>query len=218
MRHWSKWLFFVLVVRPVALVILGLNVRHRERLPAEGPAVLVANHNSHLDTLALMALFPLNRIARLRPVAAADYFLRNRWLAWFALDVVGIIPIQRQSRSRDSATLQPLLTALDQGDILILFPEGSRGEPEQMTGFKSGIAHLAKARPDVPVTPVFMHGLGKALPRGEALLVPFFCDIFVGMPLVWQGDRQAYMEHLYGAIRALAREGHLEDTLEQGWR
>lgn len=218
MRQWSKWLFFVLIVRPVALVILGLNVRYRERLPTEGPAVLVANHNSHLDTLALMALFPLNQITRLRPVAAADYFLRNRWLAWFALDVVGIIPIQRQSRSRDSATLQPLLTALDQGDILILFPEGSRGEPEQMSGFKSGIAHLAKARPDVPVTPLFMHGLGKALPRGEALLVPFFCDIFVGMPLVWQGDRQAYMEQLYGAIRALAREGHLEDALEQGWR
>jgi 1-acyl-sn-glycerol-3-phosphate acyltransferase len=218
MRHWSKWLFFVLIVRPVALVILGLNVRHRERLPATGPAVLVANHNSHLDTLALMALFPLDQVARLRPVAAADYFLRNRWLAWFALDVVGIIPIQRQSRSRDHASLQPLLAALDQGDILILFPEGSRGEPEQMSGFKSGIAHLARARPNVLVTPIFMHGLGKALPRGEALLVPFFCDIFVGVPLVWQGDRQGYMEQLQGEIRELAREGRLEDTLEQGWR
>lgn len=218
MRGWSKWLFFVLIVRPVALVILGLNVRHRERLPAKGPAVLVANHNSHLDTLALMALFPLHQVAKLRPVAAADYFLRNRWLAWFALEVVGIIPIRCQLKISDQTTLQPLLAALDQGDILILFPEGSRGEPEQMSGFKTGIAHLARAKPHVPVTPIFMHGLGKALPRGEALLVPFFCDIFVGMPLVWQGDRQGYMEQLQGAIRELAREGRLEDTLEQGWR
>jgi 1-acyl-sn-glycerol-3-phosphate acyltransferase len=219
MAHWSKLLFFALIVRPLALVVLGLNVRHRERLPMQGPAVLAANHNSHLDTLMLMALFPLKEVPRLRPVAAADYFLRNRLLAWFATQVIGIIPLQRQPKGHGQHPLQSLLEALDHGDILILFPEGSRGEPEQLAAFKSGIAHLAKARPQVPVQPVFLHGLGKALPRGEALLVPFFCDLFIGEPVYWtDDDRQGYLERLRAAMLDLAREGRFEQDLEQGWR
>jgi len=218
MRHWPKLLFFALIVRPLALVVLGLNVRHRERLPAAGPAVLAANHNSHLDTLVLMALFPLRLVPRLRPVAAADYFLRNRYLAWFATQVIGIIPLQRQPKGHEGHPLDALAVALDRGEILILFPEGSRGAPEQLADFKSGIAHLAKARPQVPVIPLYLHGLGKALPRGEALLVPFFCDLFVGEALYWQDDRQRYMEVLREGMLALAREGRFEETLEQGWR
>ena len=91
---------------------------------------------------------------------------------------------------------------------MILFPEGSRGDPEQFGTFKNGIAHLSKRYPTIPVVPIFLHGLGKALPKGEAVLVPFFCDVFVGEPIQWTGDRQSFMANLETAIKALADEGH----------
>lgn len=205
--------FFRVVVRPLVLLLLGLNVRHRERLPQKGPAIIVANHNSHLDTLVLMTLFPQRLLPKLRPVAAMDYFMRNRCLAWFSLAIIGIVPIARKPSAPKSDVLAGASAALTHGDILLLFPEGSRGEPEQLGLFKSGIAHLVANHPDVPVVPIFLHGLGKALPKGEALLVPFFCDVFIGEALYWAGERKAFMQHLSNSMAELAQEREFADWL-----
>jgi len=203
-----RFLFFGLIVRAVTGIVLGLNVRHRERLPQQGPAILAANHNSHLDTLVLMTLLPLRLLPKLRPVAAADYFLRHPVLAWFALNIIGILPIRRGGVRTEDDPLAPLVAALARDEILIFFPEGSRGEAEQLAEFKSGLARLKERCPEVPVIPVFLHGLGKALPRGEAVLVPFFVDVFVGEPVPWTGDRARYMVAFREAIVHLAGEGH----------
>jgi 1-acyl-sn-glycerol-3-phosphate acyltransferase len=204
LRH----LFFLLIVRPAMLVGLGVNLRHGERLPAAGPAIVVANHNSHLDTLVLMSLFPQRLLRWLRPVAAADYFLKRRDLAWFALKIIGIIPLTREVRASHSDPLAGCDTALADNSILILFPEGQRGEPERLGAFKTGIAHLARRHPEVPIVPVFLHGLGKVLPRGEILPVPFFVDVFIGEAMRWTGDKVSFMADLDHRIHALAAEGN----------
>jgi 1-acyl-sn-glycerol-3-phosphate acyltransferase len=200
-------LFFWLVVRPVVLVGLGLNVRHRERLPREGPAILVANHNSHLDAVVLMTLFPARLLRRVRPVAAADYFLRNRPLAWFSQRVMGILPVDRGGGAGRRDPLAGASAALARGEIVILFPEGTRGEPERLASFKSGVGHLARRHPGAPVVPVLLHGLGKSLPRGALVPVPFFCDVFVGEPLAGGEEPRALVAALTESMARLAAEG-----------
>ncbi|MGB7328971.1 MAG: lysophospholipid acyltransferase family protein [Rubripirellula sp.] len=207
-----RYAFFALVVRPLMMIVLGTNVRRVAQLPESGPAIIVANHNSHLDTFALMNVLGLHRLGRVRPVAAADYFLTRPLRRWFSTSIVGIIPIDRTKARREDGKhpLEPISEALRAGAIVLLFPEGSRGEPEQMTDFQSGIAHLAKRHPDVPITPVFMHGLGKALPKGEAILVPFFCDMFVGTPLEQGLGKKELMDQLTAAMQELKAELPIE--------
>lgn len=207
MARLLKSLFFLLIVKPVALIMLGVNVRDRDRFPAHGPAIIAANHNSHLDTVVLMSLFPFRLLHSLRPVAGADYFLRSWFMSFFSLNVIGIIPIKRTGRKPAEDPFLEIGTALKNGDIVILFPEGSRGLPERMTDFKKGISYLAERFPEIHVTPVFLHGLGKALPKGSFLPVPFFCDVFVGEPLSWPGDREAFMTRLKEAMTSLRGEG-----------
>lgn len=201
-----RYLWYGLIVRAVVLIVLGLNVRHREQLPQRGPAILAANHNSHLDAMVLISLFPLHLLHKVRPVAAADYFLRNRFLAWFATQVIGIVPLKRKREREDEDLLAPVHEALARGEILLFFPEGSRGEPEQLAEFKSGLARLAERHPEVPVLPIFMHGLGKALPRGDWVLVPFFLDAWIGEPLRYAGSREEFMQRYRDSMAALACE------------
>ncbi len=213
MQRTLKILFFLLVVRPLVLVVLGLNIIDRHKLPHTGPAVIAANHNSHLDTLALISLFPLSMVHKLRPVAAADYFLSNRLLAWFSLNVIGIIPISRDGGGR-SDIFAGCHAALDAGDILLVFPEGTRGEPEQAAQPKKGLYHLVNARTDTAITPVLIHGLGKVLPRGEAVIVPFNCDIVVGDELPQVHASGAFVELLTNTYGQLKQQCLTCNTLE----
>jgi len=196
-----KQLFFALLIRPLLLFVSGIRVRGMERLPAEGPALLVANHNSHLDTLALMSLFPLHALPRVRPVAARDYFFATPLRRFMAQKLIGILPLERE-RVRKGAghPLEPLARALDEGNILILYPEGSRGEPGELRPFKSGFAHLAKMRPEVPVIPVKISGTDRSLPKDEALWVPFVIEIEILEPMRFHGSVRDFVhqvENLY---------------------
>ena len=201
-----RFLFFAVVVRAVILVALGLTVRHRERLPKDGPALLAANHNSNLDALALMSLMPLRLLPKLRPVAAVDYFFTSKAKGWFVTNIIGIIPVERGSAKKGGNPLLLCEEALNHGEILVLFPEGSRGDPEILGPLKKGIGHLACARPNVPVIPISMHGLGKALPKGSSLLVPFNCTANVGEALHGTGSYSEFVAALEKSMTALGAE------------
>ncbi len=201
-------MFFNVLVRFVTLFVLGMNVRNRENLPQKGPAIIIANHNSHLDTMVLTTLLPARLLPLVRPVAAMDYFLKNRYLAWFALNIIGILALKRERPKRGEDPFANINEALKNGQILILFPEGSRGKPEELSAYKKGIARISQNNPDIPIIPVFLHGLGKALPKGESLLVPFFCDVFIGEPFKWSGSRLQFMQHLETVMTRLAKQGH----------
>jgi 1-acyl-sn-glycerol-3-phosphate acyltransferase len=198
-------LFLRLVIRPLALFFTGMELRHRERLPTAGPAIVCANHNSHVDTALLLSIFPPRTLARVRPVAAADYFLTNPALSWFARRMVGITPIARTG-ARGDDVLAPAKAALARGDIVVVFPEGSRGRPEELGPLKAGVARLAEAFPEAPIIPVWIQGAGRVLPRGSVIPVPMNCCVLVGEPLRWTGERQALMNGLTDALETLSLE------------
>ncbi|MFA0412896.1 lysophospholipid acyltransferase family protein [Vibrio renipiscarius] len=201
-----KVLFVLLFVKPLVFVGLGLNVINRQNLPLNGPMVVAANHNSHLDTLVLLALFPISMVHKVRPVAAADYFLKNKLTAWLSLNVLGIIPIHRSpSKSDRHAVFDECHKALNQGDILIIFPEGSRGEPETMSGLKKGIYHLVEEHQNCPVIPVVMRGLGRALPKGTAMFVPFNCDVVLGHAIEAFTDANDFLNTMQNHYEQLAQ-------------
>jgi 1-acyl-sn-glycerol-3-phosphate acyltransferase len=196
MQRYIKILFFALIIKPIVFVILGLNIRNREKLPLEGGAIIAPNHNSHLDTMVIMSLYPLSKIHKIRPVAAADYFMKNKFIAWISINCIGIIPLDRSGSSSQEELFKGSYEALENKDILILFPEGSRGVPEQMSRFKKGLYYMIKDKKDIPVIPVHMQGLGDSLPKGEALFVPFNCTVSIGDKIMVKNSSKEFNQEL----------------------
>ena len=197
---------FALVIKPFMALFIGLRVRGREHLAKTEPFVLIANHSSHLDTISLLSLFPLSRLRHIRPVAAADYFERNAFVSLFTKTFFNILPIARKGITSENNPLRSMRGALEAGDSLIVFPEGTRGSGEQLGSFRSGVAHLIDQMPGLPIVPAYLVNMGRSLPKGEFIPVPFFCEIRIGVPRILQGSRQEITRALEAAVGELAAE------------
>jgi 1-acyl-sn-glycerol-3-phosphate acyltransferase len=161
-------------------VLTGARARWRE-LPARDETVIYfANHTSHLDAVVVWSALPPSVRARTRPVGAIDYWTTNAIRRYFACRVLNTVLIERQKVTARNNPLQPMLAALEAGNSLIVFPEGTRSNCEQPGPFKSGIYHLAKARPDVCLRPVLLDNLNRVLPKGEFLPVPMLGSVTIG--------------------------------------
>lgn len=202
----------------VALIIRAwLRVYHRfeiighEHLRTNRSFVLVANHCSHLDTLCLLAALPLSKLHRAFPAAAADYFFQSVPRIWIASVVVNALPFSRQAHVRQSLTICRQLLA-NPGNILIVFPEGTRSPTGETREFKSGIGALVAGR-DVNVLPCYLEGAFAAWPKGRRLPRPAKVRLIVGEPRNYQScssersDISGIAAELYGAVQQL-RERH----------
>lgn len=188
--------WFWLIVKPVVRLLIGVAVFGRQHLKLKEPSIIVANHNSHLDALVLMDLLPVRCLCKVRPVAAADYFEKTALTAFIWRWCMNVLPIRRDKVTRTHNPLKAMLDRLDAGESLLLFPEGTRGEPEQMSKLQTGIAHVLEKRPNVPIIPVLMRNLGFSMPRGDIVIVPMFCDVFIGKPRTITGERAEVMRRI----------------------
>jgi 1-acyl-sn-glycerol-3-phosphate acyltransferase len=189
-----------LVIRPLIRGFCGLRVGHPERLPRTGPAILVANHNSHFDTLALFALFPPGAAAALHAVAAGDYFRAGSFRSWIARRLFGAITVERTCGPGARDPLVACSKALDAGEILIWFPEGTRGAPGHVGALRPGVAHLARRHPEVPVVPIALRNFERILPKGALVPLPLNATADVEMPRYWSGDGPKFMAELGEAL------------------
>ena len=208
MLRWLRLALIVAVARPVARFFTGADVEGRERLPVRGPAIIAANHNSHVDTLLLLTIFKARAVHLVRPAAASDYFLKDPVIGWVSRNLIGIVPVaRRKAGKRDEAVedvLAPARQALSEGAIVVVFPEGTRGDAsDTMAQLKNGVARLAEAFPEAPVIPVWIQGAGRVLPKGTLIPVPMTCCVLVGEPIRWEGRRTPFMEGLREALLAL---------------
>lgn len=170
-------------VRNILKLIVGVHFDNSKFLLQEKQFIIVANHNSHLDTMALMASLPGAIIHKVRPVAAMDYFGKTKLIAMLSNYFINTLLIERKSeRNPENDPIKKMVDALDEGYSLILFPEGTRGEPEKMQAFKKGVARILSQRPAVKYVPAYLKGLGKTWPKGERVIVPYNSYLRFGKP------------------------------------
>ncbi|MBB3657627.1 1-acyl-sn-glycerol-3-phosphate acyltransferase [Rhizobium sp. BK650] len=177
-----------------------------EGLPS-GPCVYYANHSSHGDFVLVWTVLPPRLRHRARPVAGAEYWLKSRLNRFIGRDVFKAVLIARDREKRTEDPVMQMASAIDAGYSLILFPEGTRNQSdERLLPFKSGIFHLAMARPDINLVPVWISNLNRVMPKGEFVPVPLICTVTFGnaMRIIPGEYKDVFLERMQAALLALS--------------
>lgn len=170
--------------------------------------IYFANHSSHGDFVLLWASLPPTLRSITRPVAGADYWLKSPLRRYIINRVFNGVMVDRERKETDYNPLQPMLDALENGDSLIIFPEGTRNPEEGLLPFKSGLYHLAKAYPQAQLIPVWIANLNRVMPKGRVLPLPLLCTISFGAALALgeEETKAQFLERSRDALLSLAEE------------
>jgi 1-acyl-sn-glycerol-3-phosphate acyltransferase len=194
-------------VTGLARAVTGVRGEWQGCAPEPRPRVYFANHTSNGDFVLIWTVLPPALRRNTRPVAGADYWNVNATRRYIADSVFRAVLIDRNPLTRKEDPVTLMTDALDAGSSLILFPEGTRNMTEEkLLRFKSGLYHLALARPEVELVPVWLENLNRMMPKGEIFPVPLLCTVTFGTPMTVapQEEKNAFLQRAQAALLAAA--------------
>lgn len=195
------------VLAVLARAITGVRPIWAGAAPNGGQRIYYANHASHGDfILVATCLTPFER-ARTAAVAGADYWGSGRVRQFISRRLLRTVLVERNWVERTADPMQVMLDALDMGESLIFFPEGTRNMTEEpLLRFRSGLYNLALSRPDVELVPCWIENMSRVLPKGAVLPIPLLCRVVFGAPVtLTEGeDRREFLDRARQALLALA--------------
>ena len=200
-----------MLAKLMALFLLGLirlltgsQARWLGCPPKAEQRIYFANHQSHADLVMIWAALPQELRHTTRAIAARDYWTKTPFRRWLTREVFNVVYVSRE-RNAEEDPLEPLFEALDKGDSIILFPEGTRGHSGEPQAFKAGLYNLAMKFPQAVLVPAWINNVQHVLPKGEVVPVPVLCSVTFGAPLQLQPDeeRRAFLDRARNAVLAL---------------
>jgi 1-acyl-sn-glycerol-3-phosphate acyltransferase len=194
-----------------ARAVTAVRAEWGTHLPDLRPRIYFANHTSNGDFILVWTVLPKPVREKTRPVAAADYWQKDKVRRFIGERVFHAVLIEREAEKRTQDPIKQMAAALDEGSSIILFPEGTRNLTDvALLPFKSGLYRVALARPGVEMVPVWIANLNRAMPKGELIPVPILCTVSFGMPVrLREGEEKtAFLERARAALLSLRPREH----------
>ncbi|MDH3678912.1 MAG: 1-acyl-sn-glycerol-3-phosphate acyltransferase [Acidimicrobiia bacterium] len=165
------------VVGPLLRGLWSAKVDGLEHVPTSGPALIAPNHISFIDSIFVLALMPRRTLA----VGKAEYM--DSWKTRYLFPAIGMIPLDRSGGSSSDAALAQAAASLQQGDLFLIYPEGTRSRDGFLHRGRTGVARLA-LRTGAPIVPVGIRGTDAIQPPGAVVPRPFKpCSLAFGPPI-----------------------------------
>ena len=179
-RFWKKLFYYY--CNTVFFFYTPVKVKGKKNLLSSS-AIFCSNHNSHMD-VALISSAAGKSFNHFGMLAAIDYWFDSRIKKILTNFVMNLIPIARKSSAKDGSisfqdTIALCRRFMDYGNRnIVIFPEGSRGEPDKIKPFRNGAGIFSLAI-NKPIVPIFIYGSFRAWPRGKVFMRP--CRITINI-------------------------------------
>ena len=185
-------------------VLTGAQARWHGCPPMAEQRIYFANHQSHADLVMIWAALPAELRGITRPIAAKDYWTKSPFRKWITTAVFNAVYVDR-ARTGEQDPLEPLIEALEHGDSIVIFPEGTRGSTGEPQAFKAGLYNLALKFPGVVLVPAWINNVQRVMPKGEVVPVPILCSVTFGTPIRLEAgeERRAFLTRAREAVVGL---------------